>query len=683
MTDSTNPFDDLDAFVAVPRVTSLALSRDGARLAAGVSMLTPDKSRWQSAIWSVDPGGATDAVRLSRSGKPEEPGVYLTDGSLLFVSGRPNPERDASPATPAAGSPAPVEDPPALWLLPAAGEARQVLTRPFGVEAVRAARTTGQLLISSPVMAGAPSGSDDGARRKARQDGGVTAILHESYPVRYWDHDLGPASTHLLLAPALEGDGGVDVDAIVDLTPDARGRVGAAAISHDGRQVAYTWREAKDARSGPTRIVRVVDARNGEIQRTVAADGFEFDTIGFFDDGTLLCERAVVRTVEVPDSSTLVAVSPDGGVTDLLPEFDNWPQWVTWRPDGSVVWFAADFFGHSPVWRLDVASGEVTRLTAKGAYSHLVLSDDATVLCALRSSIDQPDLPVRLDPDAVEQDPVPLRSPGAVGELPGTLSDISCTADDGSTVRAWLVVPHGASTTEPAPLLLWVHGGPMGSWNAWTWRWSPWTAAARGYAVLLPDPALSTGYGPRMVERGWFDWGGAPYSDLMAITDAATARDDIDETRTAAMGGSFGGYMANWIAGHTTRFKAIVTHASLWHLDAFSGATDDAYYWGQMGGDPVEDPRFVLENSPHLHVDKISTPMLVIHGDKDYRVPIGEGLRLYYDLVRHGVETKFLYFPTENHWVLTPGNAKVWYETVYAFLAQHVLGEKWERPELV
>ena len=123
-----------------------------------------------------------------------------------------------------------------------------------------------------------------------------------------------------------------------------------------------------------------------------------------------------------------------------------------------------------------------------------------------------------------------------------------------------------------------------------------------------------------------------------------------------------------------------MTHASLWQLDAFSGATDNAYYWGQMGGDPVEEPRFVLENSPHLHVDDITTPMLVIHGDKDYRVPIGEGLRLYYDLVRHGVEAKFLYFPTENHWVLTPGNAKIWYETVFAFLAQHVLGESGSDP---
>jgi dipeptidyl aminopeptidase/acylaminoacyl peptidase len=142
------------------------------------------------------------------------------------------------------------------------------------------------------------------------------------------------------------------------------------------------------------------------------------------------------------------------------------------------------------------------------------------------------------------------------------------------------------------------------------------------------------------------------------------------------MGGSFGGYMANWIAGHTDRFAAIVTHASLWALDQFGPTTDHAYYWRRE-----MTPAMTAANSPHHFVDQINTPMLVIHGDKDYRVPISEALRLWWDLSSHGAtEAKFLYFPDENHWILTPGNARIWYETVFAFLAQHVLGQPWERP---
>jgi dipeptidyl aminopeptidase/acylaminoacyl peptidase len=207
--------------------------------------------------------------------------------------------------------------------------------------------------------------------------------------------------------------------------------------------------------------------------------------------------------------------------------------------------------------------------------------------------------------------------------------------------------------------------------------------AAQGYAVLLPDPALSTGYGQDFIARGYRQWGPRPFRDVMAVTDAAVQRDDIDEHRTAMMGGSYGGYMANWIAGHTDRFKAIVSHAGLWALDQMFATTDVPQVFRAQWGDPLESARMYEENSPHLHVGKITTPMLVTHGNRDYRVPLSEALRLWWDLNLYQVPAKFLYFPDENHWILTPGNATVWYQTVFAFLAEHVLGEPWRRPSLL
>jgi dipeptidyl aminopeptidase/acylaminoacyl peptidase len=171
---------------------------------------------------------------------------------------------------------------------------------------------------------------------------------------------------------------------------------------------------------------------------------------------------------------------------------------------------------------------------------------------------------------------------------------------------------------------------------------------------------------------------------VLALTDAAEARDDVDATRTAAMGGSFGGYLANWVAGHTDRFDAIVTHAGLWDLDQFGATTDTGYYWHRE-----MSPEMAQANSPRAFVDRIVTPMLVVHGDRDYRVPVGEALRLWYELVRRSADElgrtphRFLYFPDENHWILQPGNARTWYATVYAFLGQHVLGKDWEQPELL
>jgi dipeptidyl aminopeptidase/acylaminoacyl peptidase len=320
----------------------------------------------------------------------------------------------------------------------------------------------------------------------------------------------------------------------------------------------------------------------------------------------------------------------------------------------------------------------VTALTTDDfAYTDVVAAPDGAVY-ALRSSYAAPPHPVRIENDG-SVTVLPCVDPP---RLPGSLTEVSARAADGRTVRSWLVLPESSA---PAPLLLWIHGGPLGSWNAWSWRWNPWLLAAEGYAVLLPDPALSTGYGQDLIQLGWGAWGGPPFDDLMVATDAACADPRIDAARTAAMGGSFGGYMANWVAGHTDRFKAIVTHASLWALDQFGATTDASYYWlREMTAEMAQ------ANSPHRFVQQIRTPMLVIHGDKDYRVPIGEALRLWFDLLTDsGLPAaddgssphRFLYFPSENHWVLSPQHAKIWYQVVTAFLAERVLGETAQLPE--
>ena len=668
-----SPYADLDAYLDVPRASGLALSPDGTRLVTTVATLDPERTRAVTALWEVDPTGAAPARRLTRSAKGEGGPLFAPDGDLLFTSRRPDP----AAATPADDAPA------ALWLLPVAGEARVVGRRPGGFGPVAVAREAGTVVALSDTLPGATDGDSDAERRKARKEAGVDAVLHAGYPVRYWDHDLGAGQQRLLA-----GDPGDDPAGEItwrDLTPDpGRGLHEAELdVSPDGRTAVVTWSVA-DPRGSRRTVLLAVDTTTGE--RTTLFDdaGAECGAPVVSPDGTTVAFlRETLSTPQEPVDIALVVLPLDGSGSprEVAPGWDLWPGRPAWTPDGAALVVVADERGAAPVFRIDVASGEVVRLTGdRGHYTDVRVSPDGAHAYALRDAVDRAPAPVRLDLAQTDQAPVHLQGPPGAPAPGGRLEEVTTTAEDGTPLRSWLVLPEGDG---PFPLLLWVHGGPVHSWNGWSWRWNPHLMAARGYAVLLPDPALSTGYGRDFVRRGWGRWGAEPYTDLMAVTDAALEHPAVDPSRTAAMGGSFGGYMANWIAGHTDRFRAVVTHASLWDLDQFGPTTDAAYYWSRE-----MTPEMTREHSPSRYADDIRSPMLVIHGDKDYRVPIGEGLRLWWDLCSRAEDPatmphRFLYFPHEHHWVLSPGHAKVWYETVLAFLAVHVLDEPERVPELL
>lgn len=652
------PFDDLDDYLALPRVTGLAASADGARVVITLAELNSKKTEFRTALWELDPSGAGPARRLTRGVKGESAPAFTVDNDLLFVAVRAEEDDDKPPA--------------ALWRLPAdGGEGERLLQLPGGVESVRAARAAHRTVVAAALLPSATDLDDERRLRALRKDSAVNAILHTGYPVRHWDADLGPEEPHLL-----------DVDDSRDLTPLPGNalRDSAFDISADGTFIVAAWRVAGPGASLRSVLVRIdIDSDGATGDRSIIADdpGADLESPVISPDGTQVAfTRETISTPHDAPRITLCRSTFDGDITAVAPDWDRWPVTVTWAADGSALIVVADDGGRSPVFRVGL-DGHVRRLTHDDfAYTNVVATD--TALFALRSSYAAPPHPVRIDADGT----VTVLAGVELPELPGSLTELDATTDDGRTVRSWLVLPQA---TTPAPLLLWIHGGPLGSWNAWSWRWNPWLLAAKGYAVLLPDPALSTGYGQDFIQRGWGAWGGPPFTDLMAATDAACADPRIDASRTAAMGGSFGGYMANWVAGHTDRFAAIVTHASLWALDQFGATTDSSYYWLRE-----MTPEMAAENSPHRFVDRITTPMLVIHGDKDYRVPIGEALRLWFELLtasglpadeRGDSPHRFLYFPSENHWVLSPQHAKLWYQVVTAFLAEHVLGEHIDLPE--
>ncbi|ANW67956.1 peptidase S9 [Mycobacterium sp. djl-10] len=652
---STTAFAELDDYLTLPRVTGLAASADGRRVVMALAELNDKKTEFRTALWELDPDAAAPPRRLTRGVKGESAPAFTAAGDLLFLAVRPDGDDDAPPS--------------ALWRLPAAGgEAEQILALPGGVDGVRTARAAERTVVTAALLPSSADLDDERRLRALRKDAKVDAVLHTGYPVRYWDADLGPGQPHLLDAADRR-----------DLTPDPGNalRESGFDISADGTFIVAAWRVPGRGASLRSVLVRV-DVASGNREVIAEDPGADLESPVISPDGTQVAFlRESVSTPQQAPRITLCRMEFRSREIEVVaPGWDRWPVSATWTADGAALLVVADDGGRSPLFRVQL-DGHVTRLTADDfAYTNVVATSAAVF--ALRSSYAAPPHPVRLEADGT----VTVLPGVDMPALPGELTEIEATATDGRTVRSWLVLP---ADQAPAPLLLWIHGGPLGSWNAWSWRWNPWLLAARGYAVLLPDPALSTGYGQDFIQVGWGAWGGPPFTDLMAATDAACAHPRIDPTRTAAMGGSFGGYMANWVAGHTDRFAAVVTHASLWALEQFGATTDSSYYWMRE-----MTPEMAVENSPHRHVHRITTPMLVIHGDKDYRVPIGEALRLWFELLTaSGLPAdddgcsphRFLYFPSENHWVLRPAHAKLWYQVVTAFLAEHVLGESVALPE--
>ena len=708
-TSLSDRWKNLDHYLALPRMGGLVVSPNGKVLVTTVALISADGTEYKNQLFAIDPSGKDAARQLTHVSEGAANPVFSSNGDLLFSSARTGQDKGEASESEKQGR---------IYRLRAgqdgllSGEAEEIYTRTGPLTALLAAKNAETLVAAAAVMPGATTDEEDNKYRALRKEAKVDAIYHASYPIRFWDHDLGPDAPRFGVLEeaesAVDTQDGTEKDTLKHSFTGERVYAGknlklrllgdqkAAAIrgpllsdesahlSEDGTKLAYSV-GVPTGKFDQRSAVEVLDVATGEVTRILEPTDAEYSAGPFSPCGNYL----VVYKTRLTSSD--VSIWGDVGIYDLsagelrMLSEDNhhWFSVHGWSRDGKTLYAGADDQGRYRLFSLDVATGDAKVLAddPDASFPEVHVGQDA--LYGLRATVDSPPVAVKIDPATGKvsqlQNPLGVK----LAEVPGTLTEVETTAEDGTPLRAWLVLPEGASGAQPAPLLTFIHGGPVMSWNMWSWRWNPYLLAAHGYAVLLPDPALSTGYGPDFVARGWNSWGEKPYTDIMSLVDAAIERADIDQTRTAALGGSFGGYMANWVAGHTDRFKAIVTHASLWALDQFGPTTDASFYW-----DREFSPEGLEKNSPHNFVENINTPMMVIHGEKDYRVPIGEGLRLWWELntksklPADGVETvhRFLYFPQENHWILSPQHSKIWYQAVTAFLSEHVLGEKVQLP---
>lgn len=656
----------VEQHITLRRVSACVASPNGSWLAVVVQRLDRDGARYVSDLWKVPTDGAP-AVQLTRGDSKDSAPCFRHDGALCFLSNRqPNEVKADEDA----------DKRMQVWCLPTDGGEPQMLTdEPLGVEGFRCAERADRMVLLAPVLPDVPH---DKQRESAaeRRKKGPSARRYTRQPVRHWDHWLHEnedfAFTHVI---ACDGRGG----SRVDLTPGARHEFAIEPsfdVSADGRLVAITRQSpGADRELDHTILLLDVDTRAQRILGT--APCVNFDAPLFSPDGRQLASTRSLRSPKVVVRPLAVVIDVGTGqIRELAAHWDRWPNVADWSSDGRRLIVTADDEGVTPVFSIDVDSGAVERLTAAdigGAHSDLAALADGRI-AGIRSTLLEA-------PECFVADTRPSGAPRLLARLSGhekaayaEVENLRAQSTDGASIQYFLVKPKNARG--PLPLLLWIHGGPIGmDTDGWHWRWNPLLAVAQGYAVALPNPRGSTGFGQEFIQGIWGNvWGSQCYEDLMAVTDSLVARPDIDGARTMAMGGSFGGYMTNWIGSQTDRFRCLITHASIVTMAQFTGTTDHPAWWYlEMGGeDPYADMAKFDRYAPIRHIKNWQTPTLIIHGELDYRCPINEGLNLFEALQYHSVPSELLVFPDENHWILKPRNIAAWYEAVLEFIGRHL-----------
>lgn len=662
---ATHPFSVHD-MLAMDRISDPQPSPDGRRVAFTVRATDLEANRGRQDVWlaAVDGSGVR---RLTTHEADDHQARWAPDGrSLYFLSTRSGSAQ--------------------VWRIGAdGGEAEPVTRLPLDVEALAVGPTGKFLVLGMSVFPGkSPAQTrallDEKGRSKA------SGMIFDHLMVRHWDAWKDGTRGHLFAYDLARGEA-VDLMPALDADCPTRPFGGAEdfALSPDGRTVVFSAKDAGPEEAWSTNYdLFSVPADGSAPPRRITENPAADATPVFSPDGRTLAWRAQTRPGYESDRWEVMVRDLGSGRerrltlrADGSPRGDRSPHQLAFSSDGKVLYATADHLGQVPLFALDVASGASRLLAGDGTCLEPRPVAGGRVLYARNSLLGPTELYTvgrdGRDPRRVTR----LNDARVAAARFGAPEPFSFAGAGGETVHGWLVRPADFDPGTRYPVAFLIHGGPQGSFgNDFHYRWNPQAYAGAGYAAVMIDFHGSTGYGQAFTDAIRGDWGGAPLEDLLRGLDFVLARYPfLDRDRVAALGASYGAYMVNWLAGKAPdRFKALVCHDG--NLDERMAYFDTEELWfpeWEHGGTPWQNPAGYGRHNPIDLVGSWKTPMLVIHGQKDFRVAYAHGLSTFTALQRRGIPSRLLLFPDENHWVLKPRNSIQWHEAVLGWL------ERWLR----
>jgi len=656
----------VEDMVKMERVGSPVLSPDGSRVIYTVRATDLDKNRGHTEIWMLDlRSPRAQPQRLTHNeASSMDPEWSASGDAIYFLSSRSGSSQ--------------------VWRLPmSGGEPNMVTDLPLDVGTFRISPTGDRIAFSTDVFRDCPDLACTKKRLDDKPKTHTDGQVYDRLFVRHWDTWADGRNT-VLFSASLDSTGRM-IGAPVSLSGSLDGDVPSKPFgdrddyqfSPDGKTIAFSLRVAGHTEAWSTNFdIFEVPAAGGQAPRDLTADNLASDVKpAFSPDGHTLAYLAMNRPGFESDRYHLVLMDTASGVKRTLA--DNWDRSVaeySWAPDGKSIYAAADDIGQHRLFSIDVANSKVTPLTGAGMVTGFDARRETIVLAQANlasgaqlfklSSANQMTQLTHLN-EALLSD---VRF--------GQYEQFSFAGANGDTVYGYVVKPWNAKPDVKYPVAFLVHGGPQGSFgNEWGYRWNPQTYAGAGYAVVMIDFHGSTGYGQAFTDSISGDWGGKPLEDLKKGMAAAVAKYSwLDRDHACALGASYGGYMMNWIEGNwSDGFRCIVTHDGVFDTRSMYYSTEELWFneW-ENGGTYYNVPEKHEKFNPANYVTNWKTPMLVVQGDLDFRIPTTQGLGAFTALQRQGIESKLLVFPDENHWVLKPGNSLLWHHTVLDWLDQHL-----------